>query len=120
MSEIYIVTEGSYSDYGICGVFSSREYAQNYINSSSGSFDRRIETYVLDVPVEFDRIYQAGVYASTGEIFNETVVFGIRDYYFDETKDHEIIFGFGRNPDAALKSARDNRALYLAEKEGLV
>lgn len=55
MTTIYAVTSGSYSDYSICGVFSSKERAQAYIDA--GSLERYtdyndIEEYVLDECVD--------------------------------------------------------------------
>ncbi len=56
LKTIYIVTSGEYSDYNICGVFSSREYADSFIEAScpegewlwSRKEDYRIETYLID------------------------------------------------------------------------
>lgn len=45
--EIYVVTEGSYSDYHICGVFTDKEKAENFVNiynRFSGEY-AEIETY---------------------------------------------------------------------------
>lgn len=46
MTTIYIVTDGSYSDYGIRSVFSSKERAQAYIDERCKSGD--IEEWGLD------------------------------------------------------------------------
>lgn len=49
---IYVVTSGDYSDYHICGVFSTQEKAQQYIKVDAGNTDfeenYRIEQYKLD------------------------------------------------------------------------
>ena len=42
--KIYVVTEGEYSDYHICGVFSSRYHAQQAIKKLGGGLD----VWVLD------------------------------------------------------------------------
>ena len=58
MSKIYLVTEGDYSDYHVCGVFSTRENAQKYIDhfgSSGGagnSGQPDIEEFELDSNIE--------------------------------------------------------------------
>jgi hypothetical protein len=58
MSKIYLVTEGDYSDYHVCGVFSTKENAQKYIDhfgSSGGagnSNDPDIEEFELDSDIE--------------------------------------------------------------------
>lgn len=48
MATIYIVTSGSYSDYGIDAVFSSEENAQTFIDQNSPFLDMGIEEYELD------------------------------------------------------------------------
>ena len=43
--EIYVVTEGSYSDYHICGVFTNKEKAENFVNiynKYSGDYAEKI------------------------------------------------------------------------------
>ena len=57
MSTIYIVTSGSYSDYGIRGVYTTREAAQQFcddINSIAGRCfdDYEIEEWEADAPRE--------------------------------------------------------------------
>lgn len=60
MSLAYVVTSGSYSDYGITAVFSTREAADRYCawqngpEAASRSDDSayRVEEYELDVPFE--------------------------------------------------------------------
>lgn len=45
---IYVVTEGSYSDYGIDKVFLSKEKAEHYVKYMNGKYsygDYRVETY---------------------------------------------------------------------------
>ena len=46
MKEIYMVTRGQYSDYGICGVFSRREPAEGY---AALFRDGRVESYPVDI-----------------------------------------------------------------------
>ena len=48
MSKVFILTEGSYSDYHILAVFSTKELAEKYtkVNPSAG-----IEEYNLDAPI---------------------------------------------------------------------
>src|SRR6478736_890545 len=57
--EIYIVTEGEYSSYGIVAVFSKEEDASAYVerhNKASTYGDRfRVETYALDAAIPVDR-----------------------------------------------------------------
>lgn len=46
MSSIYVVTDGCYSDYHICGVFTNKERAQAFVDSRCKS--GTIEQYGLD------------------------------------------------------------------------
>jgi len=51
MTTVYVVTEGCYSDYGISGVFSTKEKAKYYIkNNPLDHFDEYhdIEEWILD------------------------------------------------------------------------
>ncbi len=48
MTEIYVVTDGDYSDYHICGLFSKKELAQKYIDAQGKDFPPRIEPWTLD------------------------------------------------------------------------
>lgn len=48
--KIYIVTEGEYSDYSIDRVFSTREKAEEYVDSVG--YDTQIEEYDIDAPIE--------------------------------------------------------------------
>ena len=47
MNTIYVVTEGSYSDYRICGVFDSKELAKKFAKSF-GEDCMEIEEYTLN------------------------------------------------------------------------
>lgn len=44
MTTVYVVTDGEYSDYHICGVYDNREAAQAYIDKHDGG----IEEYALN------------------------------------------------------------------------
>ena len=61
-SKIYVVTSGSYSDYGIRGVFTTRENAQQYIDADrSDGYDsyNDIEEYTLNENIS---LLRSGVY----------------------------------------------------------
>lgn len=45
MSNVYIVTQGSYSDYGIVGVFGTRELADEYIQLEMKRSNSRFDNY---------------------------------------------------------------------------
>lgn len=48
--KIYIVTEGVYSDYHICAVFSTREKAEEYVQSKGT--DYKIEEHAVDEEIK--------------------------------------------------------------------
>lgn len=47
---VYLVTEGDYSDYHICGVFSTKELAEAYFANTARAKDFHIEEQTLDAP----------------------------------------------------------------------
>jgi len=59
MKNIYIVTRGSYSDYGIVGVFDDKELAEQFIKKTNDDYEPpQIEEYILNIPSEkFGYIY---------------------------------------------------------------
>ncbi|KOS61565.1 hypothetical protein FJQ98_15925 [Lysinibacillus agricola] len=64
MKEVYVVTYGTYSDYGIDCIFTDLEKANKYVKlqNNGGSDDYRIETYPLD-QVVIDSVKIIKVYA---------------------------------------------------------
>lgn len=62
--EIFVVTEGSYSDYSIIGVYDDEDLANDVATANTGGWNEaRVETYTLnDVPVN------AEVYRNTGKL----------------------------------------------------
>lgn len=87
MKEIYIVSSGQYSDYGIDGVFSTKELAQAYIDSFSkkdGWDEMDIEIWELD-PHKEDLHNKRKVYfvsmTQNGEVLNvriDSSAYGIK------------------------------------------
>ena len=60
MSKVYVLTEGSYSDYGIEGVFATKEGAEAYIRRFPGLHrDYDIEEYELDYLANCDEAANA-------------------------------------------------------------
>lgn len=57
MAEVYVLTSGSYSDYTIEGVFSTRKKAEKYVEEVLGNVnDYEIEVYELDAVIQ-DRYF---------------------------------------------------------------
>lgn len=50
MKQVFAVSSGSYSDYRVNAIFSSKELAQEYMNAVKDSDYNEIEEYTLDPP----------------------------------------------------------------------
>lgn len=70
-NKVYIVTSGSYSDYGIREVFSSKELAQKYIDAVGTDDYWEIEEYDVD-PTDWKDsrgIYCVNINIKTGKVY---------------------------------------------------
>lgn len=131
--EIYIVTSGCYSDYGINAVFSTREKAQEYCdmhNNSSESWDSySVETYAVDEPYEeipcvvmvkpCNGSVKAVLYSENeeGEYFPSC--FDMDETVKDVLGTVFVKVRFSKDKEAMRKSAIDYYYAYMAKKEGL-
>ena len=126
----YIVTEGSYSDYHICAVFSSKEQAQHYIDMHSlfdAYSDYDIEEYEIDETLQASYLFVTYDYKSNRIIdVDETLAKGEPNGYyvfqFYIEKNSRVIdekTGLLKK-DILLKIAQDEYARYKAQKEGIV
>lgn len=127
--KIYVITQGEYSDYHICGVAVDEERAE----AIRRHYDREWEPAEIE---EYDtedyenanlgilytvRIGRNGETNIVGELpgtINER--FMRNDYYFAGLGYDEFVMGVvARDPEYAKKIAQDTRAKALAEKQGL-
>lgn len=128
---VYVVTEGDYSDYHICAVFSSREQAQRYIDTHSlfdvyASYD--IEDYEMDVTLQSKYLFVTYNYNTSHildvdeyRINGEPNCFGCLFQFFVEKSSRVIDEKTGLlKKDVLLKIAQDEYAMYKAQKEGIV
>lgn len=116
MAKIFIVTAGEYSDYGICQVFSTREKAEQYIDTKDDDF--RIEEFELDEPFEVEN----KIFAVTLRFEDKKVVrTSIIDYSnledcieFDEGSSYDSV----RRPNITffIKSDSKERAIKVASE----
>ena len=121
--KIYVVTEGEYSDYRICGVFTKEKKAERYAYLIGGN----VEEYEADdannperLLIQYDRrrneiINVTGTYWG-GE---ERMQYGIFDCYvpFSERMAQEE--DKGKLKDILLKIAQDRYAKFMARELGL-
>ena len=116
---MYVVTDGSYSDYHIIAVFATREEARRLTAIDGG----RIETWPLSEKAES----LVWWYAFVGEdgtahdspsrsIGNDPP----QPQVLTKNFTGGVLFrGLGRDPEGALKSARDVLTRWQAEKESI-
>lgn len=68
-AKVYIVSDGEYSDYHICGVFSTKAKAQEFIDSGGGG---GIEEHILDVWRPNMGVWSFWIDINTGDIIRES------------------------------------------------
>lgn len=118
MNKVYAISSGSYSDYGINGMFTTREKAQEYIDKSVCKEELRIEEYILDELVK-DNLMPFCVEFNNGVIESiETPIydFSIKNTFenrvriFPYEKDYEYycdLYFRAKDKDHAIKIARE-------------
>jgi hypothetical protein len=135
MTNIYIVTNGSYSDYHIEAVFSTKEAAEAWLaeaQESSGFYSDgpQIEEWPLDERAgEILRTgYRCGIRLDTGELYAEEEFRGLAQptARTGECREYPASVGFGGGYQAnsyvsaahARKLAIEYRQKWLREREG--
>jgi hypothetical protein len=127
MTSIYVLTEGSYSDYHIVGVYSTKELAeeaQSLYNSS------QIEEYDLDNIPEHPPGMSAwfvvisdgkldGIYASQVSPFDQTVP-RESEYKYPNGRTNYTVYCWAVDEDHAKKIALDKYYQHQATKAGIV
>lgn len=115
MTTIYVVTQGEYSDYGIVGVFSSKEMAEEVavLENNDSWQDARIEEYELNDPA-LSRIRIRVDMQKDGTVVSALPVnsgAGFRGY-----KNEETMIWIARTDDVqrAVKKTNEMRTLLLA------
>lgn len=127
--KIYVVTDGDYSDYHICGVCTSRKTAnelKDYVNRNEFC-GARIETYETDA---WEDILNVGGFYEVGMRLDGSLYASKQEYDIEECyrRRNRVLhnrwesmytFVVARDEDHAKKIASDLFAKYKAEKEGL-
>lgn len=133
--KVYIVTSGTYSDYGIAEVFTdetqARLYCATHNNNNYYYFDYRVEEYEADTVKTEGKLYYGIVYSLPPQ-YSPYSEFGECFYSTEPVEPKEEIFENGTvritrpvnryykdYSDELLKVCRDLYAQYMAEKEGL-
>jgi len=118
---IYLVSDGSYSSYGIRGAFSTKEKAEEFIELSPGMDDPRIEEWELN---PFEPQIRKGLVVFSVQMGKEGNVASIyrapltweSEYrqQFSASKDCLIESVWARNEKHAIKIVNDTRIRILA------
>ena len=122
----YMVTQGEYSDYSVCCVFTTAELAQEYIDTRSAgqtysSFNDIEEIEIHDAPVALVTVY-------SGRWADRLAEIDIWEYTTDEDTHQESVFKFGNgkgiqvsslDKEKVIKIVSDFRAHRLAEEAGI-
>ena len=129
MNEVYVITSGSYSDYGIVTVFSTKELAEQYIALQPADTDCRIEEYGLNTREKQVRkgfkLYRVEMKKDgSSEVlqidFDEPMEFLTLEYRYEGTN---ILYtgavfltldAFAQKEEHAVKIANEKRAQYIA------
>jgi hypothetical protein len=131
MTKVYAVNAGSYSDYGICGIFSTRENAEKYMQAfprKTYSSYNDIEEYELDEYVsEIDRgllLFWVRMYKD-GEVFEvvqregygggpDSPVSWMTHGHWSPKKPWANFYVWAHDKDEAIKIANERRIMDLA------
>ena len=129
MKNIYIVTVGDYSDYRICGVYSSKKMAQKYIDSFKYcAFNEfRIEKYPVNLFVDFlnsgyiafsVRMKKDGQVLEVEHVDNEYLFTSRCARPFDFDVRNNLICGvFAKDEKHAIKIVNERRAQAIANNQ---
>lgn len=127
--KIYVVTQGRYSDYHIITATTNEEEAKKI----AAKFDKDgwDKTYVEEYDDEQNVVYERPlwnvIFLTTGDV--DTVKLAEFDFEYEEAKDGPVVkclwndriqvYVSADTSEAAVKIAAEQRAMYLAQKEGL-
>lgn len=120
MNKVFVVTEGSYSDYKIMGVFDSKEKAELFVSSFYGDieeyeinpYDEQLSNGYKSYEVHMDRngsTEEYGVGCGNGKPNDNYFA----DNYADN-KIHMVANMWAKDEKHAIKIANERRAEYLA------
>lgn len=123
MKKIFVVTSGSYSDYGITAVFSTRKLAEEFIRDFPRRYDGHgIEEYLLDPKLPQPKGNRVGFfvqmsidgacYVSREEDYHEEFISGEISFTCD-TKSMNLYI-FADDEQHAIKIANEKRGELIA------
>lgn len=116
MSKVFLVSSGSYSDYTILAVFShvdmAREYADRLIARGRHNDNVDVEPFDIDIPVaDCPRLGYCIVMCIDGNVtWESTYASAVEEPYASLLGGSLSFSGYGRDREAALRSATQLRA----------
>ena len=128
MKTAYIVTQGSYSDYHICGVFDKKELAEQYISAFGGGqrYDEmgieewELNPYKLELGKGYKPFFvRMDKEGNSSEVLEEDSTYGFRDgegYGFD-IENNVYNHCFAKSTEHAIKITNELRAQLIAENK---
>lgn len=113
--KVYIITDGSYSDYHIEAAFSSKELAEQYIEITHAG---DIEEYVLDAPMPLPQtsviMTKEGKVISTYRTLNQDIGFSYFYSYKDPDDPNMCYIVETASEETAIKVVNEKRIQILA------
>ena len=128
--DVYVVTDGEYSDYRILDVFDDRALAERYCDAHGIDASHHIDTYTLNaVPDEVRQGLSSLLVRWDGEKFlaEKTTLSASDDepYLPCQTRRDGVARDYGwttcwaRDEEHAIKIATERRAMHLARESGM-
>jgi hypothetical protein len=130
--KIYVVTQGDYSDYHICGAFTDKDVAQKCVDcintnckyecdfANIEEYDDNAWSEVLKVGVPYRVIrYENGCIICYMQEGNIEDCYNERNLVIQSDLGTLSTFVLAKDKDHAIKIASDLFAKYMAEKEGM-
>lgn len=125
MKKIYIVTSGEYSDYGINGVFETKELAQAYIemlgNPKGWSSEMQVEEHDLNPYKNYIKEglkpFLIFIHKNGNVTKAEIAQYGLKPsttISFSYNKSQMIVFCWAKDKQHAIKIANEKRAKIIA------
>lgn len=119
--KIYVITQGSYSDYHIIGVTEDRIKAENIQKIFNKAYcGAEIEEYDTEDINIIQPGYKYYCVTSEGDVEEETYYIDLDKRVYEPPRWSLSTYVFAKDEEHARKIAQDRFAEYRAEKEGLV
>jgi len=113
MDKIYIITAGCYSDYRIVGAFSTKEKADEFLDTCDDDYN--LETYIID---SIEPVRKTWIWSISVELYSKKIKF-CNQYELDDYKYKKDLFEFESKHDSIcfyIESDSRERAIKIASE----